>query len=617
MTTREIKDLWRPVFEQYATVAWIAAAGVLTFASIPYKPIAIGVCSVLGFLRGRQALALYRFRLAISAQRLSQVNVEEMLDITSASLENMKALWLGTGFGWTQKHTQIAKEILSRNPDEIPTLPEWLPEKIRFWVLPKDTVTDPHAIGASWIHGVEPEERDVFLPLSALPGHTLIIGTTRSGKTRLYELLTFQAVHSGETVIVFDPKGDRDWEHRLRMECQRCNRDFLYFHLAFPSKSIRINPLASWNNPSEISSRISQLLAGDAGGDSFVDFADLTINRIVNGLIMTGIRPNLKNIKHYVESGVDTLLEQCFQTYIVPREGANWDTALGPYMQKGASSRVHAMAEYYRDKYVREKGEADETLSGLISTLTHDREHFGKMILKLLPLLQRLATGDLGDLLSPDVADFDDPRPVYSMEKIVTDRKVLYVGADTLSNKMVGSATMSMLLADMAAVAGAIYNFTESGKEQVYLFLDEAAEGLNDQAIQILNKAGGAGFKVFIATQTAADLEVRLGKKPKALQVLGNTNNVICLRVRDYETATMIADMMGETTIRKVSTSHNLGSETEATVVEFRGSVTRSQGEEKAPLVSPDILTRLPNLQYIAMVAGGRVVKGRLPIIGK
>ncbi|MFY9328824.1 MAG: conjugative transfer system coupling protein TraD [Georgfuchsia sp.] len=615
--TREVKDLWRPVFEQYAALAWTSASVALMFASIPYHLLAAGVCGAFGIIRGRQALDLYRFRLAISGQRLSHVSVEEMLDRTRTALAKQKALWIGTGFGWTQKHTQTAKEILSRNPDEIPTLPTWLPEKVRSWVLPNDTITDPHAIGASWIHGVEPDERDLFLPLSALPGHTLIVGTTRSGKTRLYELLTFQAVHSGETVIVFDPKGDRDWEHRLRMECQRCGRDFLFFHLAFPSKSIRINPLASWNNPSEISSRISQLLGGDAGGDSFVDFADLTINRIVNGLIMIGIRPSLKNTKHYVESGVDSLLEQCFQTFFVPREGPNWDTAIAPYMQKGAGSRVHAMAEYYREKYVREKGEADETLSGLISTLTHDREHFGKMILKLLPLLQRLATGDLGELLSPDVADFDDPRPVYSMEKIVTDRKVLYVGADTLSNKMVGSATMSMLLADMAAVAGAIYNFTESGQEQVYLFMDEAAEGLNDQAIQILNKAGGAGFKVFIATQTAADLEVRLGKKPKALQVLGNTNNVICLRVRDYETAKLVADMMGETTIRKVSTSHNLGSETEATVVEFRGSITRSQGEEKAPLISPDVLTRLPNLQYVAMVAGGTVVKGRLPIIGK
>lgn len=612
MAQRLLQDMWRPVYEQWGAVGWTAATLAVLTARIPYRPYVALACVAFAIVRGIQAFQMYHFRVSISGQRLSFVRPETMLDKTSAALGRHKGLWLGRGFGWTQQHAQLARNVLDRNPHDVPTLPEWLPRFVRKLILPKDAILDPHAVvGASWIHGLGNPERDLYLPLSALPGHTLIVGTTRSGKTRLYELLTFQAVHSGGTVIVMDPKGDKDWEKRLRAECERCEREFLFFHLAFPSQSIRINPLATWNNASEIASRVSQLLAGEAGGDGFVDFADSTISRIVSGEIMVQRRPTLKSIKHYVEHGVEELLEECFQKWFVPREGADWDKALAAHMQK-AGSRLKAMVAYYTE-YSKLKGVSSEAIGGLITIFNYDREWFGRVIVRLVPLLQRLAAGELGSLLSPDVTDVRDQRPIYTMDRILSGGKVLYVGADMLSNKMVGSAVISMLLADMAAAAGSLYNF--GGKENVYLFMDEAAEGINEQAIQIQNKAGMAGFKVFIATQTCADLEVRLGSRAKAMQVLGNTNNVICLRLRDPDTAKMVADLMGETMLRKINVSHSSGAHTETAAVQFSGNVTRKVMEERAPLVGMDLLMRLPNLQYFAMVAGGHIVKGRLPII--
>ena len=40
-------------------------------------------------------------------------------------------------------------------------------------------------------------------------GHTLVLGTTRVGKTRLAELLINQDIRRGDVVIVFDPKTDK------------------------------------------------------------------------------------------------------------------------------------------------------------------------------------------------------------------------------------------------------------------------------------------------------------------------------------------------------------------------------------------------------------------------
>lgn len=482
--------MWRPVYEQWAALGWGLAAVAVAVASLPYKWLVTGLCVAFAAARTAQAAQMYRFRLAISGQRLARIGATEMLERAQLAAKH-QGLWLGSGFGWTPRHAQLARDVLDRNPSELPTLPEWLPKWARKWLLPADTILDPHAAqGASWIHGLEPDERDLYLPLAALAGHTLIVGTTRSGKTRLYELLTAQVVHSGAALIVIDPKGDKDWEKRLRAECARCAREFLYFHLAFPSQSIRINPLANWNNPSEIASRISQQLGGEAGGDGFVDFADSTINRIVAGEVMVGERPTLKSIKHYVEHGVAELLERCFKKWFVEREGPNWDAALAPYIQR-EKSRTHAMVEYYRERYAA-RGASEDAIDGLITIFAADRDWFSRVIVRLVPLLQRLATGELGSLLSPQVADFADPRPVYTLEKIIGAKKVLYVGADMLANKLVGTSVLSMLLADLAAVAGGMYNF--GGKRDVYLFVDEAAESMNDQLIQVMNKGGQAGF---------------------------------------------------------------------------------------------------------------------------
>ena len=73
--------------------------------------------------------------------------------------------------------------------------------------------------------------------------------------------------------------------------------------------------------------------------------------------------------------------------------------------------------------------------------------------------------------------------------------------------------------------------------------------------------------------------------------------------------------MMGKTVTKTVSISHSIGTETEASLVEFRGNVSRSMQEKQTQLVPPEIMLRLPNLQYFAVMPDGRIVKGRLPLI--
>jgi conjugal transfer pilus assembly protein TraD len=224
-----------------------------------------------------------------------------------------------------------------------------------------------------------------------------------------------------------------------------------------------------------------------------------------------------------------------------------------------------------------------------------------------------LGSSEIGELLSPDPLDTNDTRPIYDMAKVIDEGAVLYIGLDSLSNKIIASAIGSILLADLSSTLGAIYNFKTPA--DCYLFVDEVAEVANDQLIQILNKGGGAGIKCFLAMQSIADLVVRLGSKDKAEQVLANLNNLISLRVRSVDTAKYISDMFGEVMTRSMEVSYSSGSESSQAFTEFRSNTSRSLKSQASALVSPELLMRLPPLHYFAFVAGRGMFKGVVEFI--
>ena len=468
------------------------------------------------------------------------------------------------------------------------------------------------AVGVPWIHGIEPVDYPIGIPFDALEGHTLIAGTTRAGKTRLYELIITQLVYQRKTIFIIDPKGDKDLEERCRKECERAGRKFLYFHPAHPSRSIRLNPLANWTTIASAATRIGQLVNAD---DSFKAFAWKTLFTIMRGMVAAQERPNIQKVKRYAQLGVDDLLEQVLGLWMVKNHdaGTNWDKDVSNYMNQKDPRKVVAKIAMYKELASR-AGRFDEVIDSLIAMVEHSKEHYSKMIQVLEPILEMLGSDEVGKMLSPDPSDLSDQRPMYDTRTIIEENAVCYIGLDSLSDSTIGSAIGSIVLADLASVCGDIYNF-EKGKKDVYLFVDEASEALNEQLIQILNKGGGVGMKCFIATQTKADFAARLGSEDKARQVLGNLNNVISLRLKDYDTAEWIAKSFGKTGFRNQSESINTGAGSAAHPTEFQAGSGRSLQEQEAAFVSPDLLTRLPPFNYFAFIGGSTLYKGRFPII--
>lgn len=588
---------WRPNYEARAITLWLAGIGIAGILwsqeTLPLAPYAegmlVGVFMILMRLPGA-------FRIYSQKKRLGNLKVE-FLDIERIHQNNRRNpedLWLGTGFEWSQKHAQLAYEILKRDVTKI--------------------VPHHHGrMGATWIHGLEPSEAPVLQPLQHTSGHTLIVGTTGAGKTRTFDLLITQAVLRNEAVIIIDPKGDRDLMLAARRACEFAGQPerFVFFHPAFPDKSVRLNPLKHFGHPSELASRIAQIIPSVNGSDPFKAFGQKSLDNIIQGMVSIDSRPTLVELRRYLEGGPGQLVILALKKHIARHYGNEAVESLAKTKRKNPDGEANALIRYYRDSV--QKDFPNQNLEGLISMFEHDRTHFGKMVASLLPVMNMLTTGDLGELLSPDVRNPDDTRPIAHSAGIIDKGQVAYIGLDSLSDGMVGSAIGSILLADLASVAGKRYNYGINNRP-VNVFVDEAAEVINDPCIQLLNKGRGALIRMVIATQTFADFSARTGSDAKARQILANVNTLIALRVLDAETQKYITENLPETRLRYIMRTQGISTHSENPAF-FSGNLGERLMEEEGALFPPQLLSQLPDLHYIAKLSGGRTIKGRIPIL--
>jgi conjugal transfer pilus assembly protein TraD len=616
---KRFENKFRPAYEAVAAMSWSAAAFVmffiLVFTNLPRSAFfaMTTVSVVMAVWRWHQAFRLWEFRHKMTQAPFVKMGTPMLIKLMKAK---PKSLWLGFGFDWTPVHTQRVHEI--RKMDDKDIEPPALYQKIKGGAPNREEI-----LGKPWIHGVNPEESQIYVPLFAIEGHNMIFGTTGSGKTRMFENLITQSVLRGSTVIIIDPKGDKDMQELAKAACELVGRPhaFLNFHPAFPEESIRLDPLKNWSSVAEVASRIAALLPSE-GNASFTQMAWKAVHVVSEGLVYVGERPNLMKLRRYIEGGPEKIMEAVLRTYF-ERNVPNWDSMLSPLINRArdgklptklqnASAELVAYAHYYRNSVADSMRET--AVDGLLAMVEHNREHLGKILASLIPTLVMLTSDDLGKMLSPDPDDMNDKRPIFDLEKVIRGKYVLYVGLNSLSNPTVGAALGSAFLADLAAVCGARYNYMRPEEMlPIDLYVDEANECANDSLVQILNKARGSKVCATLATQTFPDFVVRLGSADKARQVMGNCNNLICLRSKDAETQKFVVETFGKTHVQTITRMQGAGQQTDNAGMDYRNQSSQSLGEQEADVFSPELLGMLPNLHYIGSFAGGRIIKGRIP----
>ncbi|EGG6881663.1 type IV conjugative transfer system coupling protein TraD [Salmonella enterica] len=644
-----IEALLRPAVElNTAVVAGIAAYvcvqapwAVALAPSVSY--VTASGFAVLSVVRARQGMKILRYRRNLT--RLPRY-------VMSAGQipVSRQRLFLGRGFRWTQKHTQRLQDTL--RPEVAKYLqPGWLYQIAR-WLemrtehsapgLGKLLRTDsplnpvrplPPVGGNPVLHGIEPNEQDVWLTLLERVGHTIVYGTTRVGKTRLAELLVTQDIRRGEVTIVFDPKGDADLMKRVWAEAHRVGRgDALYiFHLGWPEISARYNAVGRFGRVSEVASRVAGQLSGEGNSAAFREFAWRFVNIIARALVALGERPDYTLIMRYVNNIADLYIryaEKVIREQLPSLQAQiqNNEQVLGdddvPRNMQGQPDAVRIWPIEVALSSEEGKQLYDPILDGLRSAVRYDRTYFDKIVASLLPLLEKLTTGKTAELLAPDYLDMSDSRPIFDWEQIIRKKAVVYIGLDALSDSEVASAVGNSMFADLVSVAGHIYKHgihaglpgEGDSKVPINLHCDEFNELMGDEFIPLINKGGGAGMQVTAYTQTSSDIEARIGNAAKTAQVQGNFNNLIMLRVRENRTAELLTTQLPQVEIyTKTLVSGHQDTDISAGQ-DFTSSTQDRVGTVKVPLLEPADVVTLPKGQAFALLEGGQLWKIRMPL---
>lgn len=644
-----VETLLRPAVELYS-VAACSSAAVLCLAapwSMALTP-SIGVggaccCAMLGALRLRQANVVLRYR--------RQMRRLPRYVMTSTQIPvSHERLFIGKGFRWDQRHTHrliqtyrpefrryVEPSMLYQQARKMEARLEFAPyplSKLRHltrWDHPLNPVRPlPPVGGLPRLHAVEPIEVDVTLPLTERVGHSLVLGTTRVGKTRLAELFITQDIRRNEVCIVFDPKGDADLLKRMYVEAKRAGRDgvFYVFHLGQPSISSRYNAIGRFGRITEVASRIAGQLSGEGNSAAFREFAWRFVNVIARALVELGQRPDYLLIQRHVIN-IDALFIEYAAYFFAQNDTKAWDVIVQleakitekntPRHMMGREKRVVAIEQYLSHARLY-----DPVLDGLRSAVRYDRTYFDKIVASLLPLLEKLTTGDIAQLLAPDYMDLEDPRPIFDWMQIIRKRAIVYVGLDALSDSEVASAVGNSMFSDLVSVAGHIYKFgVDDGlpgepanqRISINVHADEFNELMGDEFIPMINKGGGAGIQVTAYTQTMSDIEARIGNRAKAGQVIGNFNNLFMLRVRETATAELLTKQLPNVDVYATSV---MSAATDSSDPHGKTAFTSNTQDRitttSVPMIEPAHVVALPKGQAFALIEGGQLWKIRMPL---
>ena len=597
------------------------------------------MCAALAGWRFLAAYGSAKKKLSLIGKPFSFLSMGQLLQTVPRMGNN---LWLGWGYRWEPSHTRRAAEVMKRNLVEIYP-PQWV---LQMLGIKRDPLQER---GMQWIHGLEPSEGDVLVPIDSLKGHCAIIATTGAMKTRLVALILPQLIARGDTVIVIDPKGDQDLREICRASCTATGQTdkFLMFHPAFASQSTRLDLLKNWDRVSQVASRLS-LVIDSQENSTFKDFCWTAVHAITNGMKYVGRRVSIVNLKTAMQTraAVERLTEDALTKFFdahqeryrdrIAQEVAKHSFA-GQKPQRGkpnpagdtGSAELAAMLAVFQADVgdhpadARQRGipEKPDEIKGLVAILEANKEWFGKMIVSIIPMLTKLSTDDLKWLLSPDYEDLNDTRTIMDTKRIVQGAHVLYAGTDTLADPSVGHTLAAMLLADVSAVAAELYNHGIEGDEgeaprRIHVIVDEWGDAMCEPLIQQANKGRGAGIFIWAFGQTFSDLVDALGgSQAKALRFMGNMNNLIVGATNDQATMELVSDKFGTTAIEQRSQSQSIGSRTEDVGLEFSVNRGETIKEIVTELFPPSLLPNMPDLQYIALFNRSERIKGRIPII--
>jgi len=475
-----------------------------------------------------------------------------------------------------------------------------------------DPVMKDRAAGNIMLQGVGAEDlRDLFIPDTLLNQHLFVLGAPGSGKTRFLELLIEQAIARGEAVVVIDPKGDERLLDRTFDSARRHGREqaFRTLALPYPYQSARYNPVLHYTRPSEIADRVALVLPRGGESEAFRNYAWTFTNIIASALHILGEEVTLAKLNTYCFHDTWQLVRKLVYRFC-------------PDAPRPADLNV--LLQHYRDHCAAQRTTIPE-LDALIGMASMNPDYFGKISSALRPILGKLTTKGIGYLLCPgDVEAPSGMRPPIkaqdlSWEEVDSNRLIVYFFLGSLIGEDTASGVARMALSDLQSYIGRKYAYQDPSRfARMTVVVDEVADALAAESVNILNKARGAGLSMILAGQSIADLEVALRSHSDARRALANVGSFVTLRAANPEDARYFSDKCGARPLRVVSDGESyepaLFSSGRSNIDDFAYRSSRQVGVRNEPLVPTWAIDELPRFHFFATWAG-QTYKAVLPLL--
>jgi type IV secretory pathway TraG/TraD family ATPase VirD4 len=389
-------------------------------------------------------------------------------------------------------------------------------------------------IGEGTLIGIDMESRKrVQLSDKDANTHTLVLGTTGSGKTVTLLNIVESAINRRLPVIYVDGKGDYGLARKVIGYASAQGRPAYLF--AMNGDSCVYNPMVSGGFSAK-KDRIIELR--EWSEDHYRKLSEGYMQMVFKVLEACGVTTDLLSVADYMSTAR--------LTELIERRGNALD------------HRQHLLA------------------------MIKKREPTEQHVQSLLEEVWTLAESEIGHLL--DTAGHD-PAHVLDLVTAIEQRAVVYFCLPALQFPALAKLVGKLVVNDLKSAAATQIAKAESERMPLYAILDEFSVFAGEQVYNLINQGRSAGVHAILATQSVADIGRAVIDGPDHFirQVFANCNNYLIQRLNAAEDVTAMVEMIGtEDAVEHTAQVDLLGST-------GMGSARRT----KTFTVHPDVIKRL------------------------
>lgn len=612
MNALKFNPFWRPPFELFAGIGWLLfslVAGLFAYYGdygFRFLFLAAIPMSAIGLFRVYQGISHVEFAAKLFA--LKDLKGIDLPWLVKQTKKNPKKVYMGHGMEWDQRHAQTAYDFNRLNKNTLKPSALYMSIRKLFGVS-----SNGKAKGTTYLHAALEGEKPIYQNLEDRFTHRGISGSNGTGKGRVLAIDIIQAIARGEAVTMLDPKKDKMTIDICYATCKYLKQEhrFFFFDVAYPERSVRLNPLKNYQDISELATRVVGVLPPDSD-KVFANFAWNHVNTIFGVMELMGDSPTLVKLRRLIDQSPYKLMALAGLPFLIKNPKTK------PLVMQYEGSKDYENVGRDLMKIYQEQLDEDERhvyINQLIDLTVSSQEHNRKLYNSIIPILEQLTSGEFKELLSPDPTD-NDPRPIIDLASAARRGDVLYINLGSLRKGEVGSAFGALLFNDAISVVADRSDYEEDGKRTIWnLYCDEAAEIVNANTVRMANKSRSSEVCLTLAFQTTSDLVERFGSESMKDQTTGNTNTKTTLRAEDRKSQEYISELSKDTTVQELNRATGTQANTAIEGQDSNNTYTKQLKSTTVPLISTTDVGSLADLHCFTIMPGGFTYKLRVPFI--